>query len=364
VNYARYYQVLPLDLADVALSGEPHALASRPSSTCDPKNPNLPQNCVDVSPAGDSANPNRFYTSFGAGATPIDPDIKPPSADEIVAGVEYELFTDARVGLTYSKRWVNHWVEDMSRDNAQSFFLGNPGYGIASDFPKVDRRYDAGTLFFTKAFSRNWLAQFSYTLAHLRGNHSGFFAPETGDLLPGHEANFDLKNLTVNRNGPLPGDRRHNLKAYAARDWNLSPAHRIGTGLAAYAYSGEPTNYLGAHPLYGGGQTFILPRGSGERLPWNYGLDLQLAYRFAWSRGVTMSLTADVFNVLNFQNVTARDQTYTETDVYPIENGTRADLTNLVNADNGGMVAPSENHLKPEAYQAPRVFRFGLRAEF
>ena len=29
VNYARYYQVLPLDLADVALSGEPHALASR-----------------------------------------------------------------------------------------------------------------------------------------------------------------------------------------------------------------------------------------------------------------------------------------------------------------------------------------------
>ena len=250
------------------------------------------------------------------------------------------MFTDARVGLTYSRRWVNHWVEDMSRDNAQSFFLGNPGYGIASDFPKVERRYDAGTLFFTKAFSRNWLAQVSYTLSYLRGNHSGFFAPETGDLLPGHEANFDIKNLTVNRNGPLPGDRRHNLKAYAARDWNLSPAHRIGTGLAAYAYSGEPTNYLGAHPLYGGGQTYILPRGSGERLPWNYGLDLQLAYRFAWSRGVTMSLTADVFNVINFQNVTARDQNYTDLNVYPIENGTKADLPNLVNADTGATVAP------------------------
>ena len=368
VNYARYYQVVPLDLADVALSGEPHALASRPSSKCDPRNPAMQQtDCIDQSnlkPSGDSANPNRFYSSFGAGATPIDPDIKPPSADEIVTGVEYELFPDNRVGLTYSRRWVNQWVEDMSRDNAQSFFLGNPGYGIASDFPKVDRRYDAGTLFFTKAFSRNWLAQLSYTLSYLRGNHSGFFAPETGDLLPGHEANFDIKNLTVNRNGPLAGDRRHNFKAYAAKDWNLSPSHRIGSGLAAYAYSGEPTNYLGSHPLYGGGQTYILPRGSGERLPWNYGLDVQLAYRFAWSRGVTMAVTADVFNVINFQNVTARDQNYTDLNVYPIENGTKNDLANLVNADTGATVVGNDNHLRPVAYQPPRVFRFGLRAEF
>ena len=83
VNYARYYQVVPLDLADVALSGEPHALASRPASQCNPRDPAQQQgSCIDaanLSPTGDNANPNRNYTSFGAGATPIDPDIKPPS---------------------------------------------------------------------------------------------------------------------------------------------------------------------------------------------------------------------------------------------------------------------------------------------
>ena len=168
----------------------------------------------------------------------------------------------------------------------------------------------------------------------------------------------------MNRTGPLPGDRRHNLKAYAARDWNLSRTHRIGTGLAAWAHSGEPTNYLGAHPLYGGGQTYILPRGSGERLPWAYGLDLQAAYRFAWGSGVTMALTADVFNVINFQNVVAIDQTYTDLNVFPIANGTPNDLTNLQNADNGASVPGGPNYGKPAAYQAPRVFRFGLRAEF
>src|SRR4030095_10275749 len=125
------------------------------------------------------------------------PDIKPPSSDELVGGLEVEVLKEARIGLSYTRRWLNHWVEDMSRDNAQSFFVGNPGFGIAADFPKVERRYDAVTAFFHKSFSSSWLAQLSYTWSKLRGNHSGFFAPETGDLLPGHEANFDIMNLTV-----------------------------------------------------------------------------------------------------------------------------------------------------------------------
>ena len=41
----------------------------------------------------------------------------------------------------------------MSRDNGQTYFLGNPGYGIAKDFPKAERKYDAVTLYFTKAFA-------------------------------------------------------------------------------------------------------------------------------------------------------------------------------------------------------------------
>ena len=40
------------------------------------------------------------------------------------------------------------------------------------------------TWHFSRAFQKNWLAQASYTLSWLRGNYSGLFRPETGQLDP------------------------------------------------------------------------------------------------------------------------------------------------------------------------------------
>ena len=52
------------------------------------------------------------------------------------AGAEYELFTDARVGLTYTRRWINHWIEDMAPVAGLSGFTGNPGFGLGSTSPR------------------------------------------------------------------------------------------------------------------------------------------------------------------------------------------------------------------------------------
>jgi hypothetical protein len=71
-------------------------------------------------------------------------------------------------------------IEDMSRDEATTYFIGNPGSGIAKDFPKGQRDYDGVSLFFTKNFSDKWLAQVSYTLSYLRGNIAGLYRSETG----------------------------------------------------------------------------------------------------------------------------------------------------------------------------------------
>jgi hypothetical protein len=182
-----------------------------------------------------------------------------------VLGGEYDLFQSARTGVAYTRRWMNDVIEDMSRDEAQTYFIGNPGRGIAKDFPERD--YDAITWYFTKSLFKNWLLQFSYTLSWLRGNYAGLFRPETLQLDPNINSDFDLKSLVVNREGPLPGDHRHNLKLFGAYDLKLPKRMQLTFGGSFLASSGGPTSLLGSHPLYGSDEVFVLPRGSGERLP-------------------------------------------------------------------------------------------------
>src|SRR5690606_1295741 len=145
VNYARFYQSVPLNLADRAGSGEPglqslHSAA--PGACTDPLAPgaNDPDGACQIDAhrliIGGPLDPDQRWSLASAGKTPIDPKLKPQSSDEIVAGAEYEIIPDTRLGLHYTHRWLNKVIEDMSRDEAATYFIGNPGYGIAKDFPK------------------------------------------------------------------------------------------------------------------------------------------------------------------------------------------------------------------------------------
>jgi hypothetical protein len=259
----------------------------------------------------------------------------------------------------------------MSRDEAATYFLGNPGHGIAADFPRPVRNYDAATLYFTKVFVDNWLAQASYTLSYLRGNYAGLFRPETSQLDPNINADFDLRSLLANRDGPLPGDRTHQIKLFGARDWVLTPEHHITTGLALRGRSGTPTGYLGSHTVYGLDEAFILPRGSGPRTPWEFSTDLSIGYRFNIDKDKTVQATIDVFNLFNFQAATQLDNRYTASDVRPVVGGSPAadgSIPGLVHSDGSGdFNAGTErnyNFQRPILYQPPRVFRFGLRTTF
>ncbi len=372
-NYARFYENVPLDIADRSLSSEnsiqsihttgsatnPCPVAGLPATTQGP--------CLDEAhrrAANDSVDPNAKWTTTGAGATPVDPDIKPQSSDEIVFGGEYEVIKDGRVGVSYTKRWMNYVIEDMSRDEATTYFLGNPGYGIAKDFPKAVRNYDAFTLYFQKVFSEEWLAQASYTLSWLRGNYPGLFRPETTQLDPNINADFDLRSLLANRSGDLPGDRRHAIKLFGARDWALQPEHHVTTGLGLTAHSGEPTNYLGSHIVYGFDEAFVLPRGSGERLPWVFSADVNLAYKFNVDKDKSLTASIDAFNLFNFQAATQRDQRYTASDVNPVLNGNLATLTHADGSAFDPTTEKNPNFGHPSEYQPPRIFRFGLRGTF
>src|ERR1700712_1094910 len=226
-NFARYFENVPLRMLDRYLSGEPLLQAARDPAVCNPLDPAQQKNeCLSDAAVLPVAGypPNARYDAFSSSTSVIDPALRAPSTDEFVLGVDYEIMEDTRLGLAYTKRWLNDTIEDMSRDGGATFFFGNPGYGIARDFPKAQRRYDAFHLQFSKRMSHGWIAQASYTLSWLRGNYSGLFRPEDSQFDPHQSADFDIKDLYTNRLGPLPGDHRHFIKLFAAKQIDL-PEH-------------------------------------------------------------------------------------------------------------------------------------------
>lgn len=366
-NYARFYQSVPLDIADRAGSGDPGLATLHLADTCDPSDPDQATGAcredANRLPIGGPTDNDQTWIAFGAGRTPVDPNLKPQSSDELVFGGEYEVFANARLGVSYTRRWFNYVIEDMSRDEANTYFVGNPGYGIATDFPKAQRNYDALIIYLHKRFADHWLASASYTASWLRGNIAGLFRPESGQLDPNINSDFDLISLLDNRVGPLPGDHRHDIKLFGAGEIPLPGNNFVLAGGAVRARSGGPTSVMASHYLYGPAESFILPRGSGERLPWTFSVDSNLGFRHEFSRDLALTVSMDVFNVLNLQQTIAVDENYTFSDVNPIPGGTMEDLNNLTDSA-GEPVVTNPNFGKAIAYQRPRTFRFGIRFEF
>ncbi|OGQ17317.1 MAG: hypothetical protein A2138_25695 [Deltaproteobacteria bacterium RBG_16_71_12] len=377
-SYARYYEQVPLDISDRSGSSEPQLLSGRPAAVCDPTDiKQATGSCMDDAnriALNGPESPNQKWIVTGGGRTAVDPNLQVPSSDEVMVGGELEVFRDARVAATYTRRWINVAIEDMSRDEANTYFIGNPGYGIATDFDKAVRDYDAVTVLFHKQWSEGWLGQASYTYSMLRGNYAGLFRPETEQLDPNINSDFDLKSLTVNRGGALPFDRNHQFKTFAAREFEAAHDTKFTLGGGASAISGAPTNYLGSHALYGGDEVFILPRGSGERLPWVFSGDVHGGFTITPVKGHALEFTVDVFNVFNFQAATLVDETYTEADVNPLQNcqqGVRDsctvdDLGKLQYADSTpyDQLDNNQNFGQPLEFQAPRTVRLGLRWSF
>jgi hypothetical protein len=382
-NYGRYFEGVPLDAADRSFPSEPQIQSFHPGCT----NPLAPGatspggNCSTsnstLAQIGSTNNPNQLWNNLGASKEPADPHIQPQSSDEFVVGGEYEIFADARLGLTYTHRDLHRAIEDMSRDEANTYFIGNPGYGIATDFPKAVRNYDAGTVYFQKTYANTWLLIASYTLSRLYGNYSGLFVPETGQLDPNITADFDLKSLLPNTTGPLPGDHTHQIKLYGAKDFLFAGNMDALLGVSYRGRSGSPESALGAHPLYGQDNVYIVPRGQGgtlaangesivqERSPWVHDIDLRVGYAVKLSKDTTLGITVDIYNIFDFQAATLDDPTYTTSNVLPCKTGTAPSC--IVHSDGSPFNAKLEvnpNYGKPLAYQDPRQWRLGAKVTF
>ena len=316
-NYGRYYENIPLDIADRELSIEPQ-IYGYSNTDCDPVGIGGLARCDAAKRLTSGLRPNRKWRQGSADQVPVDPDLKSAANDEVVAGAEYEVLANARVGLNYTYRNLVRTVEDMSNDEANTYFIGNPGEGIADTFPKAKRTYHAVTVSFTKTFSDLWQAQASYTWSRLTGNYDGLYRPEDGQLDPNLNSTFDLKSLLLNQDGNLAGDITHNIKVFLAKEFVIVPTFSITTGLSFTAASGAPINYLGAQVTYGPGQAYILERGAGGRLPWVTSLDARLSFNFRLNKDSTLTASVEGFNLFNSQRAVTVDNNYTFDNVGPV----------------------------------------------
>ena len=266
------------------------------------------------------------FTEFQSAITPVDPNIRMSYFNEFSFGIERQLSRTVGIELTY----INRRTKDF-----QDFRLGN---GIFENVTGVDhvtgtsyqlwnhlnpeeqqllntnperlpilppfdfngfkqsRRYDGVGLSVEKRFSDNWMANVSYFYGRTKGTDDTAFENGRGSSL-GPSRNWSNPNNHFNADGPLQGDRPHNIK--------LTGSARIGSHIAVggffwvqsgmsyareYVFRDVDSN---TRPF----QIFAEPRGS-RRTETQANLDLRAEARYRIGRA-QVRVMADIFNVLN-----------------------------------------------------------------
>jgi hypothetical protein len=289
-------------------------------------------------------------------------DIKATYQDEITLGFEKQLNASLNVGAKATYRKLKTTIDDfcdprpfdkyaadhnINTDNWSGFACAsfNPGEdadflvdyaGTRSNYTKVHftaaelgfdkakRNYAAVDLFAEHPFRDGWYGRVNYTWSRSAGNTEGQTKSDNAQTDVAATSTWDNPELMVGADGLLPNHRRHQIKAFGY--YEVTPEWMVGGNFLAA--SGRPKNCLGWNPdvppeadygsvfFYCNGKP--APRGTNGNLPWDIRLDMNLAYRPAMLKGLTLKV--DVYNVTNKQVTQNIDEIYnvsSTTDVSP-----------------------------------------------
>lgn len=418
-NFGRYYESIPQDINDRALSAEGfqfYQFTENPSYANGTYVENyFPGAHMDL--VYDFANGQPLCENGAAGSkcfalggeqAYIQQGLKGQYKDSVILGFEYEVMQDLSIGVTGIYENLGRVIEDISPDNGNTYIIANPdadnymylevtdpngestvkGGGANGDepfrrcfasfdpltgapvtycFPKATRSYKALELTATKRFSGGWQGLASYTVSQVSGNYPGLFASTNGQLDPNITSQFDLPNLLVNREGPLDQDRTHNFKVSGAYSFPFN----LSVGLTANVQSGLPVLYLGGHPSYGGNEAFLMPRGVYptdalpdyiEQTPWLFDIDMNARYSLKFQNKHTLALGLQASNLLNAQEAIRVNQTYTTDYANPSPGATSLSETQCYGFNTftaNVSCTPNPTFQQTTAYQSP----FSLRVE-
>ncbi len=278
-------------------------------------------------------------------------DIKPTYQDEITLGLEKSYSPSLTFGAKFTYRTLKSTIDDwcdggvidawaaknnVSEANYDGFGCAsfNPGMtntflidfnnanpALAgkshtevtipwSDFgmPKPKRIYEALDVFAEHPYRDGWYGKINYTWSKNTGNTEGQTLSDVGQTDVAATQTWDFSQIMEYADGLLPNNRTHQIKAFGY--WDITPEWTVGAN--TLLASGRPKNCLGEYPLGGGkytgfgyGSSFHYcngvpsPRGTAGTLPWTTRLDLNVAYKAPFLKGLQFKV--NVFNVMNKQ---------------------------------------------------------------
>jgi hypothetical protein len=432
-HWGRFYESIPLDINDRSFGGEvlfqQFFGAGGSNNQCGDVNDAIGgpdgNGCLDA--VDGNGNPGNAIAGlgeglFGSSGVLVAPGIKGQYLDEILAGVEYELMDDLKLGIALQHRTLGRVLEDVSTDGANTYIIANPGEWSEGEenklrdeleqfvddknaieptcmsgldpetliecqrqvnelalfrgirvFDKPSRDYNALQFTATRRFSKKLYMQASYTYSRSQGNFPGLYSPNNGQVDPNISSQYDLIELLANRNGPLPQDKPHYIKVDGYYTFDLKKLGELTVGARFRALSGTPRDALGAHYLYGPDESFVLPRGTIGRTDFEHGLDLHIGYGKDIGKGMNIEVFGDIFNIYNRQGTAAVDDTYAigfrDNALNPISGGTYEDLVwaKAVDGDGNETSSPvirNPNFGNTSARYRPLSVQLGARLTF
>jgi len=295
----------------------------------------------------------------------VSENLKPSEEDEIILGASYKLDDRWTVGVTYTRRRLLSYADDISVDAAvraycdaegiagcgdiwdgfHQYVIANPNRDVvvtlsdpingeatprtvtlaAADFgiPSASRKYDAIEFTFERAWDGVWSLNGSYTWSDSRGNTEGFVQSDFGQSGAGLTRDFDQPDLMEGAYGKLPNHRAHQFKLWGSYQvtkqlllgFNASLSSPRKFGCIGNSHGGFDGTNLGW--LYGAWSQYCLGRlqprgtgldGAGLESDWVKNLDLSVRYDIALPAKGKATLRADIFNIFNFKGVNDVDQ--------------------------------------------------------
>ena len=294
MNWGRYFERVPNDLAIRALSNEVGISRQEFNDrdlTTPRLSPNGPTTCSDGAGGTNSCTPLVGVLSQGVDKTNVVGGTKLPYEDELSAGFAFEVTPNSSFEVRTIYRTQGRALEDVqvnAIEQIQNFYYGysygypydpfggssgtpqsasfpaatfgsyelaNPGTknvpkGGLFTFPKPNRRYKSLEFIYTKRFSDNWSVYANYRFSRLIGNYEGLFRNDNGQSDPNITSLYDFPNSPLMSgqftSGPLPADVSHVLHVYPSYQF----ANKLRLGANFSWASGVPRTSMLAHPSY------------------------------------------------------------------------------------------------------------------
>ena len=315
----------------------------------------------------------------GAGFSPgrLDYGMKPPKTDELIGGVQYELFPGFAVGANYTYRHSTDfvWNQPEKTRGAGDFYTsadyvlfrtdtgtlpngktysvpeyrlrsGIPGpvFYVYTNRPDYSQTYQDLELSAIKRMSNNWMLRGNVTFADWTQDvGEGAVIDPTGvlsDPLNSYDGCSTCDGDPVASGGGIGSTYINSKWAYSLTGIYQFP-WKISFGAALNGRQGYLLPYYIRVRSSKEGSRNILVSDFEERLPDVINLDLRLAKDFTVWNNVGLNVSIDAFNVTNTHTVLDR--------VAQLDVGANA-------------TDPAYNHISQ--LQSPRVIRFGARFKF